>query len=352
VQELQLRLRLSDDGIVVGTWDHPDEPPVELLDLISGTWACQQVESLQALSNRTPNIEFALDFAAIRGLSGRYPWRAFSDGDTFDFSLVEQTKQLADEHGVAFSWRPMAGRHCPTKLLDNVRTYTDGTNRFPAPFEADSSPALAFESYFAAMLDAAVDWSRQNGVTLLHLPWHGHDWAELWHGKDVQALPGYSLDTFVTGCTRLVDLALARQGDDIIVEFPLTGHGALSGEQGASNRIASHIVETAGADSPRVFVQANGWGQLLDGLDPPENVGEWGNPNPDTERAFDCVWAQPIRRGLQMIQPYDYANWPDIFADLRRVGAWYAEVYCGESFEGPHASELATCIVEFAGQVS
>ena len=115
---------------------------------------------------------------------------------------------------------------------------------------------------------------------MLHLAWYGQEWAELNHGKEVRAVPGYRYDRWLVAHKRLLDIGLKHAGPNLAVEFPLSGYGPLAE---ASAALADHVIAKAGAGSDWIFVQANGWGP----------GGEWGAPDPKTEAAFDRVWEKP-----------------------------------------------------------
>lgn len=83
-----------------------------------------------------------------------------------------------------------------------------------------------------------------------------------------------------------------------------------------SPALADYIISKVGSNSPKFFVQANGWGPN----------GEWGAPDSGTEAEFDVIWTKPIMRGLQMIQPQDY-DWSKVYPRLTQNKASYAEVY-------------------------
>jgi hypothetical protein len=354
MERLVTTLTLHDDGRVSGLWrplDGIEVPPpaAPAAELVAGTWALQQIMDAADLDRLRASIVAAITTAGIRGLSARFPLRAVFDGRNFIPDLVEACQAVAADAGVAFMWRTMAGRHTPPAVLDAVRTYSDPAGaRYPAPFETDGAPAMRFVDALAGFVEPAAAWSRERGVSLLHFPWFGHDWAELWHGTDVRGLAGYSPDAFVAGHAALWDLGWSVAGADLMIEFPLSGHGPLGGAGNVSDRLAAHMAASGGPDAARLCaVSANGWGCILTGEPAPDNVGEWGNPDPATERSFDVVWTSPLVHAVQAIQPEDYGNWPAMFADAERVGALYVEVYAGPSFSGPHAGELSAAAVGF-----
>lgn len=300
---------------------------------IAGTWVLQQVTSRAELDRIAPRLlEPVLATPGVRGLCLRVPWRAI-DGD---LGVLEAGLAMAQRHGLAFSVRFMAGRHTPARVFEaGCRSYTtERGEEVPAPFLADGSPNATFEREYEALVARLAKWCRERDVPLLHLAWYGQEWAELNHGREVRALEGYTYERWLTAHKRLIDIGLRHAGDELAVEFPLSGHGPLTE---AASDLAHHIIERVGPDSPRILVQANGWGPN----------GEWGAPNAATEAAFDRVWALPVRRGLQMIQPRRY-DWAACYERLRSVDATYAEVYA-PSFTLEGRDELARQVAEFAG---
>ena len=300
---------------------------------IYGTWVLQQVGSASELDRILPTVlASALDTPAIRGFSLRVPWKAIAG----DFSVLEAGLKIARARRLAFSLRFMAGRHTPATVFEEgSRFYVRGATqeKVPAPFMSDGSPNAVFEKDYRHHVERLAAWCRARGVRLLHLAWYGQDWAELNHGKEVRALPGYTYANWLNAHLRLLDIGLSVAGDDLAVEFPFSGYGALTD---AASAFADHVVEKIGPSVPRFFCQANGWGP----------AGEWGAPNPQTEAAFDRVWARPICRGLQMIQPNDY-DWPKVFERLYDTRATYGEVYA-PSFTKERKDLLAAEIKRFA----
>lgn len=311
----------------------PNAPPRPTEQVICGTWVLQQVSSPEELRRLLPvAIEPALRTPHVRGFCLRVPWRAI-DGD---FSLLEEGLRVARHHGVAFSVRFMAGRHTPDRVFDtgcrSYRVRDSEPGRVPVPFLADGSPNAVFERHYQELVKRLADWSRWNGVRLLHLAWYGQEWAELNHGQEVRGQAGYSYENWLAAHRRLIDIGLTYAGDDLAVEFPFSGHGPLTE---AASALADHVIAKVGPRRPVFFCQANGWGPN----------GEWGAPNQATEAAFDRVWERPICRGLQMIQPRDY-QWAEVFARLYETGATYCEVYA-PSFTMAGREQLAAEIARF-----
>lgn len=282
---------------------------------ISGTWVLQQAGSLAELEScRSRWLDAALKTPHIRGFCLRVPWKAVDA----DFALLEAGEKLARERRIEYSIRFMAGRHTPARLFDRgcpsyARSARKNHEPVPVPFHPDGTPNRVFEEEYDRFVARLAAWCREHKVRLLHLAWYGQDWAELNHGREVRALPGYTYENWLTAHTRLLDIALKHAGEDLSVELPFSGYGPCWEPALA---FADHVIEKIGPACPLFFCQANGWGPQ----------GDWGAPNRETEARFDQVWEKPICRGQQMIQPQDY-DWPLVFAKLYANQATYCEVY-------------------------
>jgi hypothetical protein len=287
-----------------------------------GTWVLQQVTSAQQLQQLRPLLDDALATPGVVGFSLRVPWTAI-DGD---LGLLDAGLGVARAHGVAFSARFMAGRHSPARVLDAGPTYTVSGARIPAPFGPDGRPNAAFEAAYGDAVAALAAWSRANGAPLLHLAWYGQDWAELNHGREVRAAPGYSYDAWLAAHRRLVDVAVARAGGPgLVLEWPLSGYGPL---WPAAGDLADHLVGAFATDPGGVVVQANGW----------DHDGVWGAPDASVERQMDAALTRPLTRAFQSIQP-TATRWRETYGVARAKGARYVEVYA-DSFRGDAAPEL------------
>lgn len=93
-------------GVVVSKSAAPPAAADDTASMVCGTWVLQQVSSVAELDSYAARIGAALDLPGVVGLSVRFPWRA---ADT-DFSILDRGRQIASEHGKAFSIRFMAGR--------------------------------------------------------------------------------------------------------------------------------------------------------------------------------------------------------------------------------------------------
>ena len=298
-------------------------------DRISGTWVLQQVSSREDLDRLTPTaIAPALETPHIRGFCLRVPWHAIDK----DFTLLESGLTLARSHNVDYSIRFMAGRHVPKRVFERGCPFYTKKDRqgqdekIPTPFEADGSRNTVFEAEYESLVARLATWCREKDVHLLHLAWYGQDWAELNHGKEVRAAPGYSYEAWLTAHKRLIDIGLTHAGRGLAIELPFSGYGPLTD---AASEFADYVIEECGLDCDKFYCQANGWGP----------AGDWGAPTAATEAAFDKVWAKPIRRGQQAIQPFDF-DWPTMYTNLRANRSTYCEVYA-HSFVGKRRDELA-----------
>ena len=304
-------------------------------EAVSGTWALQQVSSKTELNRLRSQIDAALATPHLRGFCLRVPWQAIDH----DFALLEAGLTMARKHRVAFSVRFMAGRHTPARVFDLPSSpfYLRRGEKVPTPFKADGSPNTAFETEFEKLVRALATWCRTNDVRLLHLAWYGQDWAELNHGREVRAQPGYSYPNWLKAHERLLDIGLKYAGPDLAIEFPLSGYGPLPQ---AAVDLADYVIAKVGPANALFFCQANGWGPN----------GDWGAPNRETESAFDRVWSKAICRGQQAIQPSDF-DWTSMFQKLYENRSTYCEVYV-PSFSKAHKQLLATEIQKFEAHVT
>ncbi len=305
-------------------------------EAICGTWVLQQDTSPAELNADKYAINNALATPRVRGLSFRTSWAAI---DT-SFSLLDSAKDLSDAKGLVFTPRFMAGRWVPQRMFTNGCPFflnTEG-EKVPYPFNTDGSPNAVFETEYDLMASKLAAWCRTNGVRIMHMPWYGKDWAELYNGQEIQKMTGYSVSRFIQSHERLMDIALKYAGPDLAVEFPFSGHGPLTS---ISNTFADYIIAKIGRWNPMFFCQANGWGPN----------GDWGAPTSDIEDAFDVIFTKPICRGEQMIQPQDY-DWTKVYQHLYENNATYCEVYA-PSFGNsqPNKAKLISEIAKFADHV-
>jgi hypothetical protein len=286
-----------------------------------GTWVLQQVSDKSALERQAPAIDAALANSGVAGLSLRVPWTAIDA----DFGVLNRAAQLAKARGKQLSVRFMAGSSTPARVFnEGAYYYTAGTKKMPKPF---SNTGVAgnpvFERNFQAVVTKLAAWSRANGVKVLHLPWYGYQWAEIYNGTDLQAAKGYSYDAWLKGHLKLLDMGLAVSGSDLTVEFALSGHWG--GKAGAANVIADRIVASTGSWSRRAMVQGNG-------------LGQWNAP----------ATKSTVYHAKQMVDGGDY-DWASIYQTLRTNDEAYVEVYLS-SFAGPRKASLLSQAQAFKTQ--
>ena len=296
---------------------------------ISGTWVLQQVSSLQELGQAQPALAAALGTSGVRGLCLRAAWKAIDR----DFALLDSGFALARRHSLSFAVGFMAGRHTPARVFEGGSPfYTRNGERVPLPFLPDGSPNTVFETEYRKFVQRLAEWCRARSSPLLHMAWYGQDGAELHHGQEARAAKGYRYENWLRAHLRLIDIALEIGDQRLATELPFSGHGPLTD---AALRFTEYVIGEIGGWNPVFFCQANGWGPR----------GEWGAPDADTEAAFDKVWAKPICRGLQTMQPHDY-EWPAVFQRLYDTRATYGEVHAA-SFRMEHGRQLAEEIRKF-----
>jgi hypothetical protein len=232
---------------------------------------------------------------AVSGFSLRFPWSAVDEPDRLG-SLLSAGKRVADENGLKFSVRFMAGRSTPQRLLVQMGTAYTASNAagevFPTPFRSDGHAGNPyFADAYEALLRRLATWYDANGCTLLHAAWYGMDWAELNHGMEVRSAPGYSQPAWLSAHQGLVDRAAAVQvaHPDVVFEWPMSGYGPLAA---LSPALTDHIVRRFGASSDKAVIQANGW----------SHEGQWGAHSPEVDAAMDACFGRPVARGVQAIQ--------------------------------------------------
>ena len=319
-----------------------DDEAVSNAEAVKGVWilagnsgtAINSIEDLQSL-HRTLDPALAID--GVKGFSLRVTWSAIHR----DLSLLEHGKRIADERGLAFSFRVLAGYRVPPELFaDGSPWYLDPEGRdrkIPTPFQPDGSPNEVFERHYSAMLRTVTTWARANGVRLVHCPWYGLSWAELNHHIAVRRAPGYTYDRWFDAHTRLFDLAVAFADERLAIELPMSGGGP-TGDSVA--QLADHAWARLGPKSDRFFFSANGWGP----------GGYWGSPNPEMEMLKRRAFERPLLRGLQSIRQGAY-DWRELFADLRDVHVTYCEIYA-ETLDFAGADVMREEIKRFAEEVA
>ena len=288
-------------GIVVFVRPGVKAGAAEPLPPVCGTWVLQQVSSVAELDRMRPQIDAALATPGVRGLSVRAGWNAV-DGD---LAIFDRAYEITQADGKELSIRVMAGRSTPARVFDaGAYSYVDQKgDRIPKPF-SDSGTAgnPVFELEYQKLVSRLATWSRNHGVTLLHLPWYGHLWAEIDNGAEMQATKGYSLAAWTTGHLHLLDIGLAASSSNLAVEYAMSGYWG--GDTSAAKTFHDRIVSTVGDWSPRIFLQGNGLGVY--------------NSNPS--------WGRPINDGLQMYDGGEY-DWASTYGYAASIGSTYLEVY-------------------------
>lgn len=316
-----------------------------------GTWALQQVSSVNELNNYKSQITQALDVKGTTGLSVRFPWNTadLNGGDTSN-ALLDGARKMVDDYNTAhpgankqLSIRFMAGRHTPARVFDaGAKYYLKGSEKVGIPWGSTSTTTYTPNTVWVTEYDKYVGklaaWAKSHNVHLLHLSWWAQDWAELNNGAEVRAVAGYSNSNWLAGHKEIIDVGAKYADDSLTVEVPLSGYGPLS--NGPSAALADYIISKVGPNSSKFYVQANGWAEDK----------EWGAPDTTTENQFRQIWNKPIKRGLQMIQPQDY-DWAKVYSRPVAVGATYTEVYL-PSFTLARAAQLKTEIGNFCSLCS
>jgi hypothetical protein len=285
-----------------------------------GTWVLQQIGSAADLDRQAADIKRALAVPGVTGFSMRVPWSAIDK----DLTLLDKGRALATGAKKKFSIRFMAGRYTPKRVFDaGAYSYVAATgDRMPKPFSntgAAGNPV--FEREFDAVVARLVNWARNNSVSLVHLPWYGYLWAEIYHGEDLQATSGYSYAAWLAAHKKLVQLAYARAGNGVAVEFALSGHWG--GRNTGSTDVSNAIVGVAGTWSRYMFVQGNGLGRFN---------------NKATSRE--------IYHAKQMYDGGNY-DWTAMYRNLYDNDERYVEIYTS-SFSLTGAKQLATEAQRFA----
>jgi hypothetical protein len=320
---------------------HADPPRGSNAEAVKGVWilagnsgtAIDRIEDLAALR---PNLDRALAIPGVKGFSLRVTWNSLRD----NLDLLAAGKRIADERGLAFSFRVLAGYRVPPELFaDGCPSYLDEQSRgrpLPAPFMPDGAPNEIFERHYERLLQRVTAWARDQGVRLVHCPWYGLAWAELNHHRGVRAAPGYTYERWYRAHTRLFDLAIKYADATLAIELPLSGGGP-TGDTVAE--LADHFVARLGPRDDRFFFQANGWGP----------TGYWGSADSEMEQRKRRAFERPVLRGLQSIRQGAY-DWRELFVFLRQVDATYCEIYA-DTLDFAGGDVLREEIARFAAKV-
>lgn len=279
-----------------------DTPPTSTRKV----WCLQQTPVVSS------QINSAMALSEVTGFSVRFPWRDHSD------SMLNSAYAL--RNGKDFSLRFMAGRHTPEDIILAGPHYNSDDGVSPTPFNSNGSPNLQFEAAYEDFCNELADWAVAHGVKLLHLSWYAQAWAELNHGAEVRAQPGYSYANWLNSHKRLVDIGYRvwQAHPSLTIEWPLSGYGPISGNTPAAKDLANYMISKWGAGSDDFRGQANGWGPN----------GVWGASTATTENQLTSE-VKPInfKRGIQAIQPT--TNWTDAQVEsmLDELTEWTAD-YC------------------------
>ena len=286
-----------------------------------GTWLLQEVSSTEALTRQATAIKRALRKDGVAGLSLRVPWTAIDR----NFKVLNRAQKMAESRDKKLSVRFVAGRSTPARVFkEGAHYYRSGGDKIPKPFSNSGKPGNpVFQSNYRDVVTKLANWSRNNGVKLLHLPWYGYRWAEIYNGSAVKATKGYSYRAWRRGHFKLLKIGLRRSGHGLTVEFPLSGDWG--GNSKAAGAIADRIVESTDEWSRRVLVQGNG-------------LGRWNAPATN----------RPIFHAKQMVDGGDF-DWSSIYQTLRSNDESYVEVYLS-SFSGDRKRGLALQSKKFKAQ--
>ena len=291
-----------------------------------GVWVLQQFETIATLRAFGPTLaDIMATVPAVTGFCVRMGWRQLLAAGGINV-VLNASKALAETNGLELAFRPMAGRHTPAATLTGMGNDYTATNTageaWPLPFSrAGTAGNPVFEQAYAALAHDVAAWYAANGSTLLHHSWFAMDWAELNHGKEVRAVPGYTQARWLEGHKRLVTaVASATEGMGVVNEWPLSGYGPLTE---VSPQLADHMVSLFA--EPECSIQGNGW----------SFEDQWGAATPAVRVLMDKCWERPLTHGLQAIQPWGGTNQPQYTAaqvtaalgQATEVDAAYVEIY-------------------------
>ena len=290
------------------------------VDAACGTWVLEQIASAAQLKYKTDEIDAALAVPGVTGFSMRISWQLLEADPT----ILDKGLALAQARGKEFSIRFMAGRFTPARVFAaGAYSYVtrDGV-RMPQPFSPTGQAGNpVFEREFQATVEQLAAWSRAHGVKVLHLPWYGFLWAEIYNDEEVERQPGYSWNAWLEGHKRLAQIGLDAAGNDLAVEFALSGHWGT--RRTGAGEVASMLVGIAGEHSPKLIVQGNGMG-----------------------RYNSSATSRPIAHAKQMYDGFDY-DWASIYKTLHKNNEQYLEVYTS-SFSQPNKAKLAAEAKKFS----
>ena len=322
--------------------------PVPVPDPQRRVWMVQQITNgLTELNAISSQVNSALSQPGCFGFCIRVPWDGIYDGD---YTILDRAKELADDNGKVLSVRFMAGRWTPAAVKNAGPIFNTGASSWPwqtgngdvapAPFDVESGAInQSFIEDLVAEVELIVDWYRENGLTLLHLPWFGYEWAELYYGPEFNSdYGGTAFDervkwleahqALITAVKERVDLT------GLYLEWPLSGHGPLQVPNGAlggrpSSLLGDHMISQLGTD--KVVVGFNGWDQ--DSIAGPGLESNWlaVSSHADTIGLFTQLqaiqpWCVGSSEEMRCRTEQEYSD-SFAIADRDDVRADYVEIY-------------------------
>jgi hypothetical protein len=297
--------------------------PNTLSSPICGTWALLTVGSATYLPKYKTLIQESLSVPKIAGFSIRAPWTSIVS----DLSIYDSSLQIAQSYKVKLAIRFVSGTSTPSQFLGNSVVYAGSGKLMPLPWAAGSTPSsfvpnATFESGYAATVKQLAAWARAHGVQELHLPWYSGPSDEIYLGPEILAAPGYSMQNFLTGYERLINIGRSVAGPDLTVEFPMSGVYLAK----VAPALEQYIVATYGSYPANLITQ---WNNLSD--------------------TSPAKAAYGVNIGRQMIGKGDY-DWTAIYKKVIGEHSRTVEVYL-QSFAPtmPRVKVLRQEIATFAG---
>ena len=326
---------LSGDGRgpTLGAWAQGEDLNVQdraatiatasLPPAVCGTWAMLQANKTTTVTYNKPAIDAALAVPGVKGLSLRAPWTSI----TADLGIYDLGVQIAKADSSALAIRFIAGTATPPQFIGNGTTMAGKT--IPLPWAKETTPTsflpnTVFETGYQATVKQLAAYARANGIRLLHLTWYGGGAAEIYNGPEVIAAPGYSVQNFLKGYERLVDIGMAMAGPDLTVEFPLSG----TGTRAIVIPLEAYMSAKFGSNNPALITQFNSLTDQLPAATPPANG---------------------VYVTRQMKAQGDY-NWVTVYSTLVNQKSESVEVYL-QSFDKSlaHAASLRQQVGAFKG---
>ena len=105
----------------------------------------------------------------------------------------------------------MAGRWTPDRVFAaGAYSFTSSQGDVvPTPFSPSGTAATRSSS--GSSTRPWTGWPTGAARTtsrVLHVPWYGFLWAEIYNGSEMETLPGYSWSSWLEGHKRMADIAL------------------------------------------------------------------------------------------------------------------------------------------------